>query len=197
MAEKVTIGNCELWHGDCREILPTLPGCDLILTDPPYGIGADARAHQKSGDVQGHGNRRVAARTYEKTEWDNETPPRWLMELMREKGKHQIIFGGNYYDLPPTTCILVWDKKNGTTILRIVSWRGQTCRGQCARLSTCGMALPVKETKSATTTRHKNRCGLLNGLSVKRRTPPRFATPSWAAERPALPAPEWGCTSPA
>ena len=39
MAEKVTIGNCELWHGDCREILPTLPGCDLILTDPPYGIG--------------------------------------------------------------------------------------------------------------------------------------------------------------
>ena len=39
MAEKVVIGNAELWHGDCREILPTLPGCDLILTDPPYGIG--------------------------------------------------------------------------------------------------------------------------------------------------------------
>jgi len=114
MAEKVTIGNCELWHGDCREVLPLLPKCDLILTDPPYGIGADARAHQKSGDVQGHGNRRVAARTYEKTEWDNETPPRWLFELMLEKGRHQIIFGGNYYDLPPTSCVLVWDKKNGT-----------------------------------------------------------------------------------
>jgi hypothetical protein len=25
MAEKVTIGNCELWHGDCREVLPLLP----------------------------------------------------------------------------------------------------------------------------------------------------------------------------
>ena len=114
MAEKVTIGNCTLYHGDCREVLPLLPPVDLVLTDPPYGIGADARAHQNSGNVQGHGNRRVAARTYEKTEWDNETPPRWLMELMREKGRHQIIFGGNYYDLPPTTCILVWDKKNGT-----------------------------------------------------------------------------------
>lgn len=42
MAEKVVIGNAELWHGDCREILPTLPECDLILTDPPYGIGEAA-----------------------------------------------------------------------------------------------------------------------------------------------------------
>ena len=25
-----------LYHGDCREILPTLPKCDLLLTDPPY-----------------------------------------------------------------------------------------------------------------------------------------------------------------
>ena len=41
MAEKVTIGNCELWHGDCREVLPLLPPVDLVLTDPPYGIRAD------------------------------------------------------------------------------------------------------------------------------------------------------------
>ena len=41
MAEKVTIGNCELWHGDCREVLPLLPPVDLVLTDPPYRIGAD------------------------------------------------------------------------------------------------------------------------------------------------------------
>ena len=30
-----------IYHGDCREILPTLPKVDLVLTDPPYGIGAD------------------------------------------------------------------------------------------------------------------------------------------------------------
>lgn len=42
MPEKITIGNAELWHGDCREILPTLPVFDLICTDPPYGIGASA-----------------------------------------------------------------------------------------------------------------------------------------------------------
>lgn len=28
-----------IYHGDCREILPTLPKVDLVLTDPPYGIG--------------------------------------------------------------------------------------------------------------------------------------------------------------
>lgn len=28
----------EIWHGDCREILPTLTGwADAVITDPPYG----------------------------------------------------------------------------------------------------------------------------------------------------------------
>jgi site-specific DNA-methyltransferase (adenine-specific) len=27
-----------IYHGDCREILPTLPKVDLVLTDPPYGL---------------------------------------------------------------------------------------------------------------------------------------------------------------
>ena len=40
-----------IYHGDCREILPTLPKCDLLLTDPPYGInggvGGDSRKFGK------------------------------------------------------------------------------------------------------------------------------------------------------
>ena len=40
MAEKVVIGNAELWHGYCLDVLPTLPDCsvDSIVTDPPYGL---------------------------------------------------------------------------------------------------------------------------------------------------------------
>ena len=37
--EKVIIGNAELWWGDCREVLPSLPKVDAVITDPPYGIG--------------------------------------------------------------------------------------------------------------------------------------------------------------
>ena len=36
--EKVIIGNAELWHGDCREILPTLSKVDAVVADPPYGV---------------------------------------------------------------------------------------------------------------------------------------------------------------
>lgn len=35
---KVTIGNAELYLGDCLEILPTLPKVDAVITDPPYGM---------------------------------------------------------------------------------------------------------------------------------------------------------------
>jgi site-specific DNA-methyltransferase (adenine-specific) len=30
---------CTIFHGDCREILPQLEPVDLVLTDPPYGVG--------------------------------------------------------------------------------------------------------------------------------------------------------------
>lgn len=79
MTEKVVIGNAELWHGDCREILPTLPQCDLILTDPPYGIGIAANPVRQA---------------HEKMEWDAETPAAWLWGLMMEKAKHLIVWGG-------------------------------------------------------------------------------------------------------
>ena len=106
MAEKVTIGNCELWHGDCREVLPLLPPCDLILTDPPYGIG-EAAGRNKSR------TKMAVAKDYGNDDWDNEPPPAWVIELMRDKAKWQVFFGGNYYALPPARCWLVWDKDNG------------------------------------------------------------------------------------
>lgn len=34
---KEVIGNCELWLGDCRDVLPTLGKVDAVVTDPPYG----------------------------------------------------------------------------------------------------------------------------------------------------------------
>ena len=104
MAEKVTIGNCELWHGDCREVLPLLPHSDLILTDPPYGIGA-------SSGVGKYGVMKWGGDADKK--WDEDTPPQWLMLLMLEKADNLIVFGGNYFSLPPSRNYLVWDKGAG------------------------------------------------------------------------------------
>lgn len=106
MPDKVVIGDCELWHGDCREVLPLLPACDLILTDPPYGIGEAAGKNKSRSKM-------AVARDYGNDAWDNEPPPAWVIELMRAKAKWQVLFGGNYHSLPPATCWLVWDKENG------------------------------------------------------------------------------------
>ena len=96
-----TIGLATLYLGDCREVLPTLTPVDLILTDPPYGIGYAANP------IVGKGKK---ASNHEGKAWDDETPPPWLFGLMQEKAKHLIIWGGNYYDLPPSRGWLSWFK---------------------------------------------------------------------------------------
>lgn len=92
MTEKVVIGNAELWHGDCREILPTLPQCDLLLTDPPYGIA----------DLGGKWGK--------KAEWHWDTKPADNEEQFLLAGKMQIVWGGNYFRLPPSRGWLAWSK---------------------------------------------------------------------------------------
>jgi site-specific DNA-methyltransferase (adenine-specific) len=55
VAQKVVIGNAELWHGNCLEIMPALSKVDAVVTDPPYGInkgvGGDADRWAKGGYV--------------------------------------------------------------------------------------------------------------------------------------------------
>ncbi len=108
MAEKVTIGNCELWHGDCREILPHLPKVDLVLTDPPYGIGEAAGKNKSRGKL-------AIAKDYGNDTWDNAPIDDHLLGMTIAAGANAIIFGGNYFNVPPSPCWLVWDKENGAS----------------------------------------------------------------------------------
>jgi DNA modification methylase len=95
-----------IYHGDCREILPTLPPVDLVLTDPPYGLG-EAAGKNKSRAVL------ATVTEFGYAEWDNTTIPKDLIDKVRSGAPRQIIFGGNFYELPPSSCWLVWDKDNG------------------------------------------------------------------------------------
>jgi len=103
--KEVIIGDCRLLLGDCREILPTLGRVDAVVTDPPYGIGENDKR------VASRGNK-AKPRDYGKFDWDQEAPQD-VVDLVRVISRQQIIFGGNYFNLPPSSCWLVWDKQNG------------------------------------------------------------------------------------
>jgi DNA modification methylase len=100
------IGDCTLYLADCMEILPTLGKVDAVVTDPPYGIGEAAGKNKSRGNA-------AVARDYGNKSWDDAPPDKVLIDLLREVSKHQVIFGGNYFELPPTSCWLLWDKQNG------------------------------------------------------------------------------------
>lgn len=104
MSRVETIGRATLYLGDCRDILPTLPKVDAVVTDPPYGIGADKAASKNEG--------KWGWTYYGETDWDATRPPPEVFDLILKAGKEQIIWGGNYFTdlLPPTMQWLVWDK---------------------------------------------------------------------------------------
>ena len=112
-----TIGDATLYCGDCREILPTLQRVDAVVTDPPYGIGESAGKAKTRTSGLASGLRdasRYDRRDYGNLSWDDETEDEALV-LALSHARWAIVFGGNYYNLPPTSCWLVWDKLNGET----------------------------------------------------------------------------------
>ena len=94
-----------IYNSDCRDILPHLPKVDLVLTDPPYGIGHDG---QKPSDGV-HGGRKA----YEFLGWDGARPSQYVFDLLLLAGDQHIIWGGNYFAdlLPPQMKWLVWNKE--------------------------------------------------------------------------------------
>lgn len=78
---------------------------DLAVADPPYGINISEDLHKRGESCQKNGYRK-----WDYKEWDNKPPSKgYFIELFRVS-KKQIIWGGNYFDLPPTRCWLIWNK---------------------------------------------------------------------------------------
>jgi site-specific DNA-methyltransferase (adenine-specific)/modification methylase len=93
-------------HGDNADVLPTLPVVDAVITDPPYGIGEAAGKNASRCSLG-------VAKDYGNASWDDAPPTPEVIAAIRAKGRTQVLFGGNYFALPPARCWLVWDKLNG------------------------------------------------------------------------------------
>lgn len=95
----------KIYCGDCLEIMPLLEKVDLVVTDPPYGIGA-------SGKSFINGTSKTKKDYYEDVCWDKSTPPKEAFQLMLLAARNQIIWGGNYFseNLKNFRCFFVWDK---------------------------------------------------------------------------------------
>ena len=99
-----------VWQGDCLKLMKEMPDkcVDLVLTDPPYGIG-EAGGKNKSRCKM------AVSKDYGNASWDNQIPSKEIFEHMIRISKNQIIFGGNYFVeyLKNSPCWIVWDKDNG------------------------------------------------------------------------------------
>lgn len=109
MREEI-IGDCRLILGDCREVLPSIGKVDAVVTDPPYGIGEASKNFSSRGTSSARVKRHTVIE-YERGSWDD-CPADEAMARVLTVARWFVIFGGNYYVLPPTSCWLVWDKLN-------------------------------------------------------------------------------------
>ena len=78
--------NIKLYNDDCMNIMPDYPDdyFELAIVDPPYAINI--------------------------AKWDNKVPSKKYFNELFRVSKNQIIFGGNYFDLPHTESWICWDK---------------------------------------------------------------------------------------
>jgi len=95
-----------IYCADCRDVLPGLDKVDLLLTDPPYGL------NEKWGKGNGWHSLNIngSGKLWKGIpEWDKNTCDDLIPKTINQ-ASHAIVWGGNYYSLPPSNAWLIWDK---------------------------------------------------------------------------------------
>jgi hypothetical protein len=105
-------GLISLYNGDCLQALKQYDDnhFDIAIVDPPYGIGISSNPFRQK---------------HEKCDWDNAVPNKQYFDELMRVSKNQIIWGGNYFDLPPSQGFIVWDKKQPQDFIR--TWWDKQC----------------------------------------------------------------------
>ena len=86
-----------LYNQDCLPAMKEMPdnAFDLAIVDPPYGIGISSNPVRQM---------------HQKRKWDNAIPGDEYFKNLLRVSVNQIIWGGNYFPLPPSQGFLIWDK---------------------------------------------------------------------------------------
>lgn len=84
-------------NGDCMDGMKQFPDkyFELAIVDPPYGIGISSNPVRQA---------------HTKNNWDSSIPTDEYFTELKRVSQNQIIWGGNYYNLPPTQNYIVWNK---------------------------------------------------------------------------------------
>jgi len=92
-----------VYNMDCMEGMAQIPDkyFELAIVDPPYGIGINHNMGRRKGDKPSD---------YAKVTWDNTAPAADYFNELYRISKNQIVWGANYFQMPPTKCFIVWRK---------------------------------------------------------------------------------------
>lgn len=117
---------------DCMDLMRQFPDkhFDLAIVDPPYGMGDGAWS---GGGVLGS---RKYIRDYREKQWDNAAPPPEYFAALRRVSRGQIVWGGNYFPLPPTRGVICWDKEQPMPSLSKweMAWTSFDCTAEIFRM---------------------------------------------------------------
>jgi site-specific DNA-methyltransferase (adenine-specific) len=80
----------------------------LAVVDPPYGLDL---ANMNMGVGKSKKASKIKNRKWKPKDWDKETPNNEYFEELFRVSKNRIIWGGNYFDLPPCKNYIIWDKE--------------------------------------------------------------------------------------
>ena len=89
-------------HAKIEDVIDDLPEIDLLLTDPPYGIGESGGKSKSRGKL-------ANADKYTEYNWDILIKQEIIDKLI-SKANQAVIWGGNYYKLQTSSCWLIWNK---------------------------------------------------------------------------------------
>jgi site-specific DNA-methyltransferase (adenine-specific) len=99
-----------LFHADCMEIMKQYPDkyFDLAICDPPYGLDL---ANMNMGIGKSKKASKIQNRKWQPKDWDKNAPKAEYFNELFRVSKNQIIWGGNYFELPPCKNYIIWDKE--------------------------------------------------------------------------------------